>query len=55
MTQKPASSTYAVSSDGRVVLSVNGIEAVILYMISNSQFVGMDAQTSNPGLQDFHQ
>jgi hypothetical protein len=49
------STTYVVSSDGRVVVSVSGTEAVILYVISASQFVGMDATSSNPKLQDFHQ
>jgi hypothetical protein len=52
---KSTSTTYVVSSDGRVVVSVNGTEAVILYMVSASQFVAMDATSSNPKLQDFHQ
>jgi hypothetical protein len=48
--------TYAVSSPGRVVVTDNGVEGEMLYIISPSQFVGMDAKASNtnPRLTDFH-
>jgi hypothetical protein len=49
--------TYAVSSNGRVVVTDNGVQGEILYIISASQGVGMDAKASNPNprLTDFHQ
>ena len=48
--------TYAISSNGRVVVTDNGVQGEILYMISASQGVGMDAKASNPNprLTDFH-
>jgi len=49
--------TYVVSSNGRVVVSQSGVQQVILYIISPSQFVAMDAGSGddNPRLTDFHQ
>jgi len=48
--------TYVVSSNGRVVASQGGVQQEILYIISTSQLVGMDAgsDNTNPSLTDFH-
>lgn len=47
--------TYAVSSNGRVVVSQSGTQVGIVYMISNSQFVFLPASASdtNPKLSQF--
>jgi hypothetical protein len=47
--------SYAVSSDGRVVVSQSGSQVGILYLISDSQFVFLPASTSdvNPALSQF--
>jgi hypothetical protein len=54
-TTESVSTTYAVSSYGRVVAPASGPPTGIIYMISPSQFVFLDATSSNPGVQDFHQ
>ncbi|MGB9235826.1 MAG: hypothetical protein WCC04_15560 [Terriglobales bacterium] len=59
--QETISATYAVSSNGRVVVSQGGVTQVILYIVSGSQVIGIDGQPSssggptNPKLTDFHQ
>jgi large repetitive protein len=47
--------TYAVSSNGRVVVSKSGAQVGIMYAISNSQFVFLPASTSDtqPALSQF--
>jgi hypothetical protein len=47
--------TYAVSSNGRVVVSQGGVQGGILYIISPTQAVFMPTQDSDPTLMDFHQ
>jgi hypothetical protein len=48
--------TYAVSSDGRVVVSQNGVQQGIIYIISTSQFIVLPGTDSDkPALIDFHQ
>jgi hypothetical protein len=47
--------TYTVSSNGRVVVSQSGSQVGIIYMISDSQFVFLPANTANtdPALSQF--
>ena len=49
--------TYAVSSNGRVVVSQSGAQTAIIYMISDTQFVLLPASVSdtNPALSQFQQ
>jgi hypothetical protein len=49
--------TYAVSSTGRVVSPATGAPQQILYIISPTEIIGMDAKTTdnNPRLTDYHQ
>ena len=48
------SGTYAVSSNGRVVVSQGGVQVVLLYIISASQAVVLPTQDSDPKMLDFH-
>jgi len=43
----PLAETYAVSSNGRVVVSESGVQVGIIYIISTSQFVLLPASTSD--------
>jgi hypothetical protein len=45
--------TYAVSSDGRVVMSQSGTQVGIIYLISTSQFVLLPSSDTNPKLSQF--
>ena len=47
--------TYAVASNGRVVVSQGGTQVGIMYIISTSQAVFLGTTDNNPKLDDFHQ
>ena len=50
-----AAATYAVGSNGRVVVSQGATQIGIMYMISTSQGVFLGTTNNNPKLDDFHQ
>jgi hypothetical protein len=53
---RSVSGTYAVSSNGRVVVTFSDGTTDVVYIISASQFVDLPgASSTNPALTDFHQ